>query len=386
MKIYTLADLRLLPKGTPPVYVVDGLLRTHRGRPSILGGYDHVGKSTLAIQLAKAVSEGKPFLGRPTVKGKVIYWQSEESVEDTQTDFLNNISPENNGIVVLHPESDDNNFTELRNALDANPDTVLVIVETLSDFVQTNDIKDNDELRKLIERLRTEVISVHDHAAFLMLHWLRKTDTTELGKGLMRHRLLGGTMIAAKVDTMMYIHQISDSDPRRLVLAETRRGRDIKPTYLVYDAATQHSELGRTYAEEKTELKVKLADKAKDVKRNRILAVVRKSQGSSMNAVVSEVGGYRTETLNTVHELIEAGRLVSVPDGQTQRLYTPDAAPKPKEKTVDEMKADLDDSRRWLTEAKDYVVQYPNNPHWVKEVQRLEQVVAGMSARLEGSC
>lgn len=135
-------------------------------------------------------------------------------------------------------------------------------------------------------------------------------------------------MIAAKVDTMIYIHQISDSDPRRLVLAETRRGRNIEPTYLVFDPLTQHSELGRTYAAEKTELKVKLADKAKDVKKNRVLAVVRNRQGSSMNAVTEAVGGYRTETLSMIHELIEAEKLVSVPEGQAQLLYTPEAVPK----------------------------------------------------------
>lgn len=222
MKTYTLADLRLLPKAEPPLYIVDGLLRTHRGRPSVLGGYDHVGKSTLAIQLAKAVSEGKPFLGRETVKGRVIYWQSEENLRDTQTDFLNNTSPENNSIVILHPEAEDDNFVELKQALDKYPDTCLVIVETFSDFCRTNDIKHNDDLRKLIEKLRDNVITPHDHAAFLMLHWLRKTDSTELGHGLMRHRLLGGRVtpkgyIKSHSDKTrggtLYSPEVLDSDP-----------------------------------------------------------------------------------------------------------------------------------------------------------------------------
>jgi len=333
MKTYTLADLRNLPSAVPPTYIVDGLLRTHRGRPSILGGYDHVGKSTLAQQLAKCVSEGKPFLGRQTVRGKVIYWQSEEGLEDAKADFLNNISAENNNILVAHPEQGDDNFAELKKVLDENPDTVLVIVETVSDFCRTNDIKDNDEMRTLLDRLRNEVIAAHDHAAFLLLHWLRKTDSTELGKGLMRHRLLGGSVIGAKVDTMMYIHQISDADPRRLILAETRNtdrgGQNIEPTYLIFDPKTQHAELGRTYASEKMELKVKIADKAKDVRRGRIIAAVTSSQGQSMNAISELVGGHHKETLTLIHQLIDDGKLVAVFKGQSQLLYTPDAAPPP---------------------------------------------------------
>jgi len=329
MKTYTLEDLRSLPKAQPSVYVVDGLLRTHRGRPSLLGGYDHVGKSTLAQQLAKTVSEGKPFLGRKTTKGKVIYWQSEENVQDTQTDFLNNVSPENNSIVILHPEADDDNLACLDTKLAENPDTVLVILETFSDFCKTDDIKHNDDLRKKIRRLR-DVIARHDHAAFLMLHWLRKTDPTELGRGLMRHRLLGGTVLAANIDTMIYLHQISDQDARRLVSAETRRGENIEPTYLIFDENTQHSELGETYAHEKQVLKVHIVDKAKEIKRDLVVATVRQNQGESMNAVAKRVGGKHEDTLKAIHELIAGGKLTAVEKGQTQLIYTPDAVPKPK--------------------------------------------------------
>src|SRR6266566_6772204 len=134
MKEYTLQDLRNLPTSEPPQYIIDGLLRTRRGRPSILGGFDHVGKSTLAQQMAKCVAKGDPFLGRETVQGKVLYFQTEESVEDAKIDFLKNMPDENEGIVVLHPDNPKNNFEELKAKLDKHPDTVFVIIETLMDF------------------------------------------------------------------------------------------------------------------------------------------------------------------------------------------------------------------------------------------------------------
>ena len=136
MKEYSLQDLRSLPTSEPPKYIIDGLLRTRRGRPSILGGFDHVGKSTLAQQMAKCVAKGEPFLSRSTCQGKVLYFQTEESVEDAKIDFLKNMPDENESIVVLHPDNPKNNFEELKAKLDKHPDTVFVIIETLMDFLE----------------------------------------------------------------------------------------------------------------------------------------------------------------------------------------------------------------------------------------------------------
>ena len=63
-------------------WIVEGLLRTGRRRPSLSAGKPETGKSTLAWQLAVAVTKGARFLGRATTKGKVIFWQSEEEAGD----------------------------------------------------------------------------------------------------------------------------------------------------------------------------------------------------------------------------------------------------------------------------------------------------------------
>src|ERR1700686_1019338 len=68
---------------TPPKdWIVNGLLRVGRRRPSILAGNAGDGKSTLAKQLAIAISQGKPFLGRETKRSPSIYWQTEDEVPD----------------------------------------------------------------------------------------------------------------------------------------------------------------------------------------------------------------------------------------------------------------------------------------------------------------
>jgi RecA-family ATPase len=67
----------------PIEWVVQDLLRVDR-LISLLLGKPESGKSTLARQLAIAVTQGVDFLGRKTKRGKVLYWQSEGSVDSTR--------------------------------------------------------------------------------------------------------------------------------------------------------------------------------------------------------------------------------------------------------------------------------------------------------------
>ena len=82
----TVADLRKI-KFPEPSWILEGLLRTSLRRPALLAAKPETGKSTLARQLAVAVSQGAPFLGRATTRGAVIYWQTEDEVQDVSTAF-----------------------------------------------------------------------------------------------------------------------------------------------------------------------------------------------------------------------------------------------------------------------------------------------------------
>jgi hypothetical protein len=100
----------------------DNLLR-NRKQVSLLCGSPHPGKSTIARQLAIAVAHGQPFLGRETVQGKVLYWQSEETLEDAKEDFTRSrmLPTDDARLVIMHPESDDKHLTDLAKVLDERP-------------------------------------------------------------------------------------------------------------------------------------------------------------------------------------------------------------------------------------------------------------------------
>lgn len=65
-----LADL-LKQQFDPLSYLVDGIIA--RGHLAMFGGRPKSGKSFLGLQLAQAIDTGKPFLGRNTQQGRVLY-------------------------------------------------------------------------------------------------------------------------------------------------------------------------------------------------------------------------------------------------------------------------------------------------------------------------
>src|ERR1039458_1050819 len=141
MKILTPIDLKQSASSPDHgVWIVEQLLRTNRQRISLLCGSPHAGKSTVAHQLDIVISEEKPFLGRQTLKSKVAYWQSEETTEDANEDFTKSGMMQDDPIVILRPSPTDNHLLELDKVLTEDSDIRVVLIETLDDFLQMDDI------------------------------------------------------------------------------------------------------------------------------------------------------------------------------------------------------------------------------------------------------
>lgn len=329
MKILTPTDLKqtaALPEQS--VWVVANLLRTNRQRISLFCGSPHAGKSTNARQLAIAVAQGKPFLGRDTLKSKVAYWQSEETPEDAAYDFEKSGMKQGDDIVILHPEPTDNHLSELDKCLSEDPDIRLVIIETLDDFLQMDDLSDNPSARRAFERFDKEVVSKHrERVSFLALHHFKKSDEQ---RGLSLNKILGATVIAGKTDCKIYLRQVSDTDPRRIISAQTRKGIPLEPTYLDFDEGTQTSVLGQTLADEHADAKKLNLSLSQAELRSWCLEVIAANPGLSQRAVCEKVGG-KTKTVNDMlKQLVGEGAIVCQLGGATKtahNLYLKGQAP-----------------------------------------------------------
>jgi AAA domain len=313
MKIFTPQDLQNSYTQSPSgIWVVDNLLRTNRKRISLLCGSPHAGKSTIARQLALAVVHGESFLGRATLKTKVAYWQSEETEQDAYEDFYKSGMKPDDDIVILHSAKD--NHRELNTLLCDDPDIRLVILETLDDFLQIDDLLNNTSARKSFEKFDAEIVEKHARCSFLALHHFKKSDEQ---RGSSLHKILGATVIAGKTDCKIYVRQVSDSDPRRILSVQTRRGLPIEPTYLVFNEATSTSTLGQTLAEERQESKKAIFSMNQMELRTRCVQAVAQEQGLPKMEYCERVGGNRNSVKGMFEALINDGELVQQVGGKT---------------------------------------------------------------------
>lgn len=321
--LYTAKELILLPPTNPSDWIVEGLFRTNRKRPSLLCGFPGAGKSTLAHQLALAVATGIPFLGRNTKQGYVLYWKNEDSAQDVAEDFIKAGMTQCNALTVLIPSPGDNNFKELNSALALHPETKLVIIETFSDFLRVLDITNNDNCRTELQRFCDTIIKPHPDCVFVMLHHFNKSEP----KGdLSITRILGGTAIAGGTDAKIYLSQVSDNDPRRTIHAHARKGKAIEPTYLNFDPATLTSTLGDTVKQESiTSRSIVKAQKLLGLDAS-IQQIINQHPGAAKSEISALVRG-NTQTIGRhIEEMIQSGLILVKQGGgkgSPQRLYLP---------------------------------------------------------------
>jgi hypothetical protein len=182
-----------------------------------------------------------------------------------------------------------------------------------------DDLSDNPSARRAFERFDKEVVSKHkDRVCFLALHHFKKSDEQ---RGLSLNRILGATVIAGKTDAKIYLRQASDTDRRRIVSAQTRKGIPIEPTYLTFDEPTQSSVLGLTLADERADAKKLLSSFTNAELRDRCLAVVATSPGQTQRVVCDKVGGKTKSANDMLKQLIDDGVLVSQLGGATKTAH-----------------------------------------------------------------
>jgi hypothetical protein len=263
--------------------------------------------------LALAVVHGEPFLGRETAKSKVAYWQSEETEQDAYEDFFKSGMKSDDNIVILHSATE--NHKELNTLLCDDPDVRLVILETLDDFLQMDDLSDNPTARRAFEKFDAEIVSQHaPRCSFLALHHFKKSDEQ---KGSSLHKILGATAIAGKTDCKIYVRQVNDSDPRRILSVQTRKGLPIEPTYLVFNEDNTSVTLGQTLAEERLKSKKAFVFMNRAELRNRCIEVVGQNQGLTKTECCKRVGGHRNSVAGMFDALITDGVIVQQVGGKT---------------------------------------------------------------------
>lgn len=195
------------------------------GGVSICAAKPKVGKSTLARNLAVAVTRGEPFFGRATAKGKVIYLCLEEKRAEVAGHFRR-MGAQDEGILIHTGRAPDDALAALRDAI-AEVDPALVIVDPLSRFVRVRDFNDYAEMARGMEPLIDLARATGCH-----IHSVHHCGKGEREGG---DALLGSTALFGAVDTLLLMRR---REQARTLHTVQRYGEDLPETVAYLDAET----------------------------------------------------------------------------------------------------------------------------------------------------
>ena len=152
----------------------------------------------------------------------------------------------------------------LRDELVKYPDTKLVVIETLTSYMDGAALNESKDILKAFEKFYADIMIHHPTPAYLLLHQFNKN-----GKGNDKApvrammRINGSVFLSAETACTIYLDQVSDEDKRRTIMTEGREGDvEIAPTFLIFDAETNTSTLGGTVADERASKAKEKQDKA----------------------------------------------------------------------------------------------------------------------------
>jgi len=307
--------------------IVEGVLRTGLRRPALLAAKPETGKSTLARQLAVAVSQGKPFLSRATTRGAVIYWQTEDEVQDISRAFTRLGSKEGDeNIHVFQGNPELSGCESIAQLLTEDENINLVIIETLDDLLKFSDIKENTAAREAFDSFATQLmIPFSERASFLALHHLKKAETEFGGDGL-----LGASTIRGRTDAKIYLKQVNPDDETRIIWSTKRGGRAIPKTFLVFDPITGKSELGETMAD--AARNAREAEQQADLKQ--LLSILAQHPDIEHSALLKELSGMKQASkLKLIGDNVRRGSIIKSGKGVRGSPLTYKMADPPMEST-----------------------------------------------------
>lgn len=217
-------DALLAEPDEPVRWLVEELLP--QGGLSVLAGKPKAGKSTLARDLALAVAQGRPFIGRPVAPSPVVYLALEEKRSEVKRHLAIMGARPEDPIHFLFGQAPKDVLQRLAHtAREVAPG--LIIVDTLARIARVRDMNDYAEVMSALEPLLA--IARESGAHVLLVHHAKK------GEGGGGDSILGSTAIFGTVDTALILRRNED---RRLLSSIQRYGSDLPDTVVTLDPET----------------------------------------------------------------------------------------------------------------------------------------------------
>jgi AAA domain len=197
------------------------------GGLSLIAAKPKVGKSTAVRNLARAISRGEPFLGRPTKRGCVVYLELEEKRTQVAKHFrAMGVNGDEEIFIHTGPAPGGDPLNDLRAAIETHK-AILAVVDPLFKLIRLKDGNDYVEVTRALEPLMNIARQTGCH--ILLIHHFGKGDR-EGGD-----QILGSTALFAAVDTALFMRK---REQYRTLTSIQRYGTDLEDLALAFDKET----------------------------------------------------------------------------------------------------------------------------------------------------
>ena len=177
---------------------------------TLLCGAPKVGKSWLVLSLCCAVASGRPFLGKSTQAGNVLYLALEDSqlrlrdrlikLGETPTDALQ--------FAIESRPLDGGLLDDLKEWVDGADNPALIVIDTLQKIRGVASARVNAYAQDYKELAKLKTFADENHVAVVCIHHLNKTVNTDDSF----NKVSGSTGVTGTADTTIIIERERGSD------------------------------------------------------------------------------------------------------------------------------------------------------------------------------
>lgn len=265
---------------------------------SICSAKPKVGKSTLARNLAVSIAAGDTFLGRATVKGRILYLCLEEKRSEIQKHFQK-MGASSDDILIHTGSTPKDALGKLAGVIREFSPT-LMIIDPLSRVIRVGDFNDYGHMTRGLEPLVDLARQTGCH--IMALHHDSKMERTG------GDSILGSTALFGSVDCHL---QLKKRDKGRTIMTTQRYGEDMPETVI-------HLENNSGLITELGDLQTFTLDKAKVA----ILDSVGENEALGQAEIKSRVENFTNGDISrALRSLVEDGQLCRTGEGTRGKAF-----------------------------------------------------------------
>jgi hypothetical protein len=215
------------------------------GSCSMLVAKAKVGKSTVAVNLAIAVSRGYNFLGRETIRAPVVYLFLDGPADDIKDQFQRAGIQESDQIW-WHAGAMPDKAVKWAAETIAKVEAKLLVVDTLQKFFKFKDLNDYAEVANTMEPLLSAAQVANCHVLFL--HHASKFALDEMDAAI------GSSVLKGQAYSNIHLKKLPGSEIR-ILRSEQRGGRNLEEISIGYENDTQTGLMVTTGTRAQAEIK-----------------------------------------------------------------------------------------------------------------------------------